>query len=126
MADHSSPSNVNAAAEKLAALKAQNEARNAAAELKEQTGPKLDTILPTPAPIPTPAVEAKPAEAPAARTAPRSHISSRPRALRAISSNGNVLRADAWPHDRDPTPAELDAYRDSVRGADYADITKAT
>lgn len=114
MADHTAEPT---ASEKLAALKAQNDARNAAAELKEQTGPKLDIVPTTPAP--TPAVENP-------RTAPRPHISSKPRALRAISANGNVLRADSWPHDRDPTAAELDAFRDSVRGADYADITKAT
>ena len=38
-----------------------------------------------------------------------------PRSMRAIASDGNVLRAESWPWKREPTEAERDAFLRSVR-----------
>lgn len=62
-------------------------------------------------------------KAPDARPAkPREETAPFPRSLRAIASDGNVLRAESWPWKREPTAAELEAFRVSVPGAATVDV----
>lgn len=104
-------------AEKLEALRKANEERKKKAEAEDKEAEKLETLR-NPDPLHDARVDVTSGKREDERAA-------KPRAMRAIMENGNVLKTIDWPWKRDPSEKEKDDFLRSVKHAVTVDIVNA-
>ena len=84
---------------------------------RQGTAAERPDVRTTPAPTPNPNFKSDVASEP-----PKEERATRPRALRAISPDGNVLKTTDWILKRDPTTEEKDAFLRTVPRATAVDV----